>query len=127
MPILVQMNEGKIKDKLEEKLRQQSILSKIRSLNNYLEAIIQKKIRLDLEIKRTRVQLTKLRSISTTEIRATAAREGFTNLPLDPREARILQENMAPEEFQILNELDREIDRAQELLEIYKDLPLYQE
>lgn len=114
-------------DKLQEKLRRQSLLSKLRSLNNYLEAIIQKKIRLDLEIKRTRVQITKLKSITSTEVKATALREGFETLPLSQKETRKLLELVGSEEFNFLKDLDEEIDRAQYLLEEYRDLPLFED
>lgn len=114
-------------DKLQEKLRRQSLLSKLRSLNNYLEAIIQKKIRLDLEIKRTRVQITKLKSITSTEVKATALREGFETLPLSEKETRKLLESVGSEEFNFLKDLDEEIDRAQYLLEEYRDLPLFED
>lgn len=114
-------------DKLQEKLRRQSLLSKLRSLNNYLEAIIQKKIRLDLEIKRTRVQITKLKSITSTEVKATALREGFETLPLSEKETRKLLELVGSEEFNFLKDLDEEIDRAQYLLEEYRDLPLFED
>lgn len=127
MAIISTIQEGKVKDKLEENLRRQSLLSKLRSLNNYLEAIIQKKIRLDLEIKRTRVQISKLKSITSTEVKASATREGFERIPLTPRETQLLLEQVGQEEFNFLREMDEEIDRSQYLLQEYQNLPLFED
>lgn len=127
MAIISTIQEGKVKDKIEEELRRKSLLSKLRSLNSYLESIIQKKIRLDLEIKRTRVQISKLKSITSTEVKASATREGFERYPLTPRESLRLLEQVGQEEFNFLRELDEEIDRAQYLLEEYQDLPIFED
>lgn len=113
---------SKDQDSYERKL----LKSKLESLNNHLEALIQKKIRLDLEIRRTRKKLSKLKTQSSTKVKLGISAEGF-NVPSNREEVSLLQEQIDPQIFKSLADLDLEIDRSEEILETYKDLPLYGE
>lgn len=50
-------------------------MSKIKGVSEHLAALLQKKIRIDLEIKRTKNQLTKLKKRSSTQLKLSASLE----------------------------------------------------
>lgn len=110
----------------EVAVRRKLNLSKIKSLNQTLQNLIQKKIRLDLEIKRTRAKLSKIKGQSDTSVKLSLQLEGLSPETLDPKDWEIFKESNAEaclESFEIL----KEIRFAQELLTEAAELPLFEE
>lgn len=112
--LLQEQNQKVIK---EDRLQSQILKSKIQSVNNYIESLLQKKMRLDLEIKRQKKVLSKLKQKSTTELKLSVELEGESLRPLSQEEIQILKEALSPTEFETLVDLDKEIDRATRLLD----------
>lgn len=98
----------------EEQLQSMILKSKMRSINNYIESLLQKKARIDLEIKRQKQVLSKLQRKSKMELKLSASLE--TVRPLTPEEFAFIQEEKDPKELSTLIDLDKEVDRAEILL-----------
>lgn len=94
------------------------LASKIRSLNSTLESLLQKKIRIDLEIRSVRKKLTKLKKSSNLEIKTHVSLESSLSPEIQGLRDYLLDTTS--------NELEQELQRADYLLESYADLPLYQ-
>lgn len=105
----------------ERKLR----TSKLKSLNSQLENLIQKKIRIDLEILRTKKKLSKLKESSKTSVKASLSIEGFDYDSFSPEDNLTLQEKL-PTDYQDLLNLDEQIYRSEEILKETEDLPLFE-
>lgn len=93
----------------------QILASKMKSLNNQLNSLLQKRIRINLEIKRTKVALTKIKKKSITEVKTSINLEGSG--PLSEEETRKVRESMSSKEYESLLDLDRELDEAEFILE----------
>lgn len=119
---LLESNQESAQD-FESKL----LLSKLKSLNEHLSALIQKKIRIDLEIKRTRRKLSKLKQQSKTYVKTRVEIEGFDYDLFTPEDLIPLQESVGEEAFKKLIKLDSEVERAEKLETDYADLPLYED
>lgn len=99
--------------------------SKLKSLQNQLEILIQKKIRIDLEIKRTKKKLSKIKESSKTEVKTRLSLEGFDYDSLTLDQSRLFQEKF-PDEFKDLLALDEQIVHSEELLQESEELPLFE-
>lgn len=100
----------------EDQLQSQILKSKLQSVNNYIESLLQKKVRIDLEIKRQKKVLSKLKQKSSTELKISAKLEGTDLRPLSREEIDTLKEDLGPKKFDSLVDLDKEVDRAINLL-----------
>jgi hypothetical protein len=109
------------KDEFERKL----LTSKLKSLEDHISNLIQKKIRIDLEIKRTKKKLTKLRQSSVTYVRTKVELEESLDL-FDDEDSKLfyLEESVGHEVLQELIQLDELIDQAIELEREIDELPL---
>lgn len=100
-------------------LQKKQTISKIRSVNNYIQNLLQKKIRIDLEIRRQKKVLSKLKKQSEFSLKTTLKLEGNLPIeeirPLTQEECNLLRENS--ELFNYTKELDQEIDISDQLLE----------
>lgn len=109
------------KNSAERKLR----TSKMKSLNSQLENLIQKKIRIDLEIQKTKKKLSKLKETSKTSVKTSLSLEGFDYDQLTPEDCDQLRaEN--PNDFSELLSLDEQIYRSEGILEEIEELPLFE-
>lgn len=111
----------------EETIERKLLSSKIKSLNNQLASLIQKKIRIDLEIKRTKRKLTKIKNQSLTNVKMKVELEGFNYDSLSQEQLEFLQESIGQEDFKSLLDLDEQIILADRILKDYQDLPLYED
>lgn len=95
--------------------------SKLKSLRNYLEIIIQKKIRLDIEIKRTKEKISKIKESSKTEVKTSLSLENFDydSFSNEDREELLRRD---PELFQELFDLDEQIFLTENLLSELEEL-----
>lgn len=95
--------------------------SKLKSLRNYLEIIIQKKIRLDIEIKRTKEKISKIKDSSKTEVKTSLSLENFDydSFSDEDREELLRRD---PELFQELLDLDEQIFLTENLLSELEEL-----
>lgn len=98
--------------------QRKAFVSKLKGLNDHLAALIQKKIRIDLEIKKTRNSITKLRQRSSFQMKLSTAVESRTgdpyqDFPFFVRE--VLEERI---EDQIALESDRSDDLLLEVEEL---------
>lgn len=101
--------------------------SKLKSLQDHLSAILQKKIRLDLEIKRVRNRISKLKEKQLTQVKASVSLEGFDYDHLNPDLVDLLRERVGEDKIQEITELELVIQEIDKLLETYQNLPLYEE
>lgn len=101
--------------------------SKLDSLESHLESILQKKIRLDLEIKRTRSKISKLKSRCQTLVKASVSLEGFDYDHMTQDKRILLEEQIGSDKIQEIIELEKTFLQIEDLLDVYKDLPLYTE
>lgn len=95
--------------------------SKLKSLRNYLEIIIQKKVRLDIEIKRTKEKISKIKESSKTEVKTSLSLENFDydSFSNEDREELLRRD---PELFQELFDLDEQIFLTENLLSELEEL-----
>lgn len=113
--------------KLESNFDSKTVTSKMASLNSHLKSLLQKKIRIDLEIRRTRKKLSKMKNRSSTYIKTSISLEGFDPDHLKPDLTPILEEKLGNDrnqEFALLNE---QILIADSLITESENLPLYDE
>jgi hypothetical protein len=101
----------------DERAERRLLTSKMKSLNNQLNLLTQKKLRLDIEIKRTKKKLSKIKKSSMTNIQAKLQIEGFDYSKFSPDDLNLLREQVGPEEYEELLELDKEIDEADIILQ----------
>lgn len=96
-----------------EKYQRKAILSKLKGLNDHLAALIQKKVRIDLEIKKTRNVITRIRQRSSFQMKlSTSLESDLTGDPFQDFPALLrIQANQ-----EIEDQLALEADRAEELL-----------
>lgn len=117
------LQEAKQSEDLKE-ISKRQCLSKIKSLNNYIENLLQKKIRLDLEIRRQKKVLSNIKKQSETLLKTSISMEGHIPLeeirPLTSEEIEIIKENSELFEFTV--DLDREIDVSNDLLQEISEL-----
>lgn len=106
---------------------QQLAKSKMSTLRNHLQALLQKKIRIDLEIKRTKKKLSKLKTTSQTYIKTRVSFEGFDYDHLDPSTMELLKEKIGQDNFLELQQIDEQVYLIEELLDAYSDIPLYED
>lgn len=92
-----------------------SIKSKIQSVNNYIESLLQKKIRLDLEIKRQKKTLSKLNKKAKTEFRFSVELERELERPLSQEQKLLLEDKI--ESYYLLKDLQNEIRRSDSLIQ----------
>lgn len=109
----------------ERKLQRQTLTSKMETLKNQLENLLQKKIRIDLEIKRTRKKLTRIKSEAQTFVRTSIQLEGANPDSEDPKDYQIIREAYSQEEINQYAHLEDLVKEAEEILRIYEEIPLY--
>lgn len=100
--------------------------SKIESLHQHYANLIQKKIRLDLEIKKIQQKARKLTTRTQKNVRERA--DETIRLVLESRHEN--PENPLTEEFTELSdlqELKQSLQSFETFLEVYQDLPLYED
>lgn len=108
-----------------DQLELKAIQSKIKNLNDTLEILVQKKIRLDLEIQRTRKKLSKMKKLSSTKLSASLSLE---SLEVDPETiVNLLSEIQDKEFLNLVLSLDQEIDRAEKNESEVERLPLFED
>lgn len=111
----------------EDSMQRSLLTSKLKSLNDHLSALLQKKIRIDLEIKRTKKKLSKLKSQSQTYVKTRVQLEGLNYETFGPDEKKILIENVGQEVFEEIYNLDKQVYDAESILEELENLPLYED
>lgn len=112
----------------QESLDRRLLTSKLKSLNTILQNLLQKKIRIDLEIRRTKKRISKLKSQSQTYVKTHVELEGDLNYDhLSNQDLKVLQERFGEQVFSELFELDKEVFEAQQLLTEIEKLPLYED
>lgn len=111
----------------EKVLETRALTAKLKGLNGYLTSLLQKKIRIDLEIKRTKRQLSKLKKSSSTKLKTSIQLENAlaTGNPLNLRELRLLAEETLP--ASVLQEFTEVLLESEKLLCEVAELPLYEE
>jgi hypothetical protein len=105
--------------------KRQLLASKLKSQNLYLSALLQKRYRLDLEIKRQGRVLQKNKSDSAKLLRETI-QDLVPNhsVPLSQEQLITLKESVSEKELQVLEELDRQVDDTVRTLQEISDLKL---
>lgn len=112
----------------QDSLDRRLLTSKLKSLNTILQNLLQKKIRIDLEIRRTKKRISKLKSQSQTLVKTHVELEGDLNYDhLSNQDLKVLQERFGEQVFSELFELDKEVFEAQQLLTEIEKLPLYED
>jgi regulator of replication initiation timing len=101
----------------ENKIKRKLLVSKIETLNNQLNSLLQKKIRIELEIKRTRKRLSKLKSESQTMFKTAVQLEGIDPDSDDPKDIQFLIETWSPETIQEFLDLGEQEKLASELIQ----------
>lgn len=91
------------------------LISKLKGLNDHLSNLVQKQLRLELEIKRTKKKLSRLKNDSQTYVKAKIQLEGFNQFPLSQEQTRMLSEKVGYETFKEIIQLDQLIDEATDL------------
>lgn len=114
-----QAKEGQIERKI--------LTSKIKTLQDQLSQLAQKKVRLDLEIRRTKKKLSKIRTQSQTLVKTRVELEGFDYDSFEPSHLRLLTEQVGEEVSQELYDLDEQVYLSGLLLQSLENLPLYDE
>lgn len=109
----------------EEQIRRRIYTSKLESLKNQLANLLQKKIRIDLEIKRTRKKLSKLKEESKTLVKTSLQLEGVLPGPDGLIDNNLALRKLGQQSYEETLKLDLLLDEVQELLEAYADIPLY--
>lgn len=112
---------------LEQNFDSKTVTSKMASLNSHLKALLQKKIRIDLEIRRTKKKLSKMKNRSSTYVKTTVSLEGFNLDYLTPELNSILEEKLGPDKNQDMALLLEQIQIAETLEQEASRLPLYEE
>lgn len=102
------------------------LTSKMKSLEQHLESLVQKKIRLDIEIKRTKKKLSKLKTSGSDYIKARIELEGFSLEQFGPDQEQMFLESLGLNTFLDFQELDQLVDRAEQLIQEVEDLPLFE-
>jgi len=112
------------KQKPQVTIERQQLRSKLLSINKYIDALLQKKIRLDLEIRKQKKVLSKLRNQSSLKMKASLKLEDSIqpiflkpiDHPFDQLKARFVDD---PEMLELLEETDhrlREIEGLEQFL-----------
>lgn len=104
------------RNRQEDSLRRKAILSKMKGIQNQIEALLQKKIRLEFEIKSQKKKLSKLKQQSKFELKTAVELEGFNYDELTPKQSLLLEDKIGSEEFDILLQLQENIDSTEQLL-----------
>lgn len=111
---------------VERQLQQRALMSKIQGVTNHLRSLMQKKLRLDLEIKRTRYRLKSLKD-RTTKFQSISEMTEADFVPLGPAEFKLHEEERRLERLYALtldqaelylNELSH-MDSAFDYLDMY--------
>lgn len=108
----------------QDQMQRKILQSKLKGLNNHISNLLQKKVRIDLEIKRTKKKLSKLKKSSQTYVKTRVSLEGFDYDQFTQDDLSLLLESVGEDVFQELLELDEEIEKSQQLLEEIAQLPL---
>jgi len=106
---------------LNENFEAKVIASKIKSLNNLIQNLMQKKIRIDLEMKRTKVKISNLKKMTMTSAKASLKLEDH-QFPIPSRDEAIQiceQNGIDFEDFLEINEI---LKRAEELEREFEEL-----
>jgi predicted nucleic acid-binding Zn-ribbon protein len=112
---------------LREDYERKLFRSKLETLNHTLENLIQKKIRIDLEIRRTKKKISKLKTSSQTLVKTRVELEGFNYDAFSEIDSIDLRSKISEEMFQELFELDRQVFIASNLIKEVDSLPLFNE
>lgn len=121
-----QQRQEQESSKKNSQLELQALQSKMKSLREHLQALADKKIRLDLEIKRTRLKLSKLQKYSTTRLKTSLSLENM-ELKKGQNIKDFVLEQFGQEFFDVTYSLDQEIDKTIELLDDLESLPLFED
>lgn len=108
----------------EASLRRKAVQSKLKSLTSQLQLLLQKKIRIDLEIRSTRTKLNKLKTRSSAEFKTSLQFEGVDTSSV-PIPIQAVKEAVSPELFEEFQEFDKALREADVIVEQTMDLPLY--
>lgn len=96
-------------------LEKRAIASKLKSLNATLDALIQKKIRIELEIKNVRRKAKILSNQSKTRLTIEVENFGYSPYELTSAEYEVLREQMGQEEYDVTVEIDSLIDQFERI------------
>jgi mRNA-degrading endonuclease RelE of RelBE toxin-antitoxin system len=96
-------------------LEKRAIASKLKSLNDTLDALIQKKIRIELEIKNVRRKAKNLSKQSKTRLTIEVESFGYSPYELTPTECDFLREQMGQEEYEETVKIDSLIDQFERI------------
>jgi hypothetical protein len=119
--ILFELQENFTEDSSQiKKFEIRQIASKIKSLNILLQNLMQKKIRIDLEMKRTKIKLSNLRKMSQTNLKTSLQLEDY-QLPLHSDQLKSLCSQFSLD-FSDIVDLDRLLDEAKRLEEDFETL-----
>jgi len=106
---------------LQESSRQQSriieqrqILSKIKSLNILIQNLMQKKLRIDLELKRTKIKISNLRKMTSTTLKSSLQLESDIDVTITRSDAKNLCEQNGLE-YETISELIEALTESQKL------------
>lgn len=106
-----------LSEEQSESLERKALTSKLKSLNTTLTNLLQKKIRLEIEIKRTKKKLKELQSYSQTKLRLKVAAEGLVYDFLTKSGRNQLLETFGREQYEELENLDEQVFIALRVLE----------
>jgi len=104
-----------------KKIDFQQAASKVKSLNLLLQNLMQKKIRIDLEIKRTKMKLSNFKKFSEVSLKSSLQIEESTFpyfTSIDDAKNHCQEIGV---DFEATRELDEALDEAKELLSIYEE------
>lgn len=96
-------------------IEKRTIASKLKSLNDTLDALIQKKIRIELEIKNVRRKAKNLSKQSKTRLTIEVESFGYSPYELTPTECDNLREQMGQEEYEETVKIDSLIDQFERI------------
>lgn len=99
-------------------------MSKMKSLTSQLQNLLQKKIRLDLEIRNTRKKLSKLKTASKNTLKVSLELEGLDLSSEEPISRKVVLEVAGEELTKEFFAFDRVLDEVELVLSSTKDLPL---
>jgi len=109
--ILVEMERlSKASASQAKSIELRQVASKIKSLNILFQNLMQKKLRIDLELKRTKVKISSLRKMTQTNLKSSLQLETHS-LPITRSQLQSLCEELNLE-FQDIVDLDELLDEA---------------
>lgn len=103
-----------------------ALAAKIKGMNGYLTSLLQKKVRIDIEIRRTKTRLTKLKNRSQTLVKTSVQLENSLNLMAKKTLIEALSgEKTLPDTT--LSDVEAVLTEAEHLLQEVEGLPLVED